>query len=112
MLRILTNNSISKKKSREAAARYANEHHSDKSVLTAVAGITNLNIAFERRDNTMYSVFQDLVDQGKIEGIIETLYDFGLSDNDIIAKLQEKLNVSLQQAQEYLDTFKKHEPLF
>jgi hypothetical protein len=71
-----------------------------------------LNIAFERRDDTMYSVFQDLVDQGKIEGIIETLYDFGLSDNDIIAKLQEKLNVSLQQAQEYLDTFKKHEPLF
>jgi hypothetical protein len=84
----------------------------NKSVITAVAGITNLNIAFERRDNTMYSVFQDLVDQGKIEGIIETLYDFGLSDNDIIAKLQEKLNVSLQQAQEYLDTFKKHEPLF
>jgi hypothetical protein len=112
MLRILTNNSISKKKSREEAARYANEHHSDKSVLTTVAGITNLNIAFERRDDTMYSVFQDLVDQGKIEGIIETLYDFGLSDNDIIAKLQEKLNVSLQQAQEYLDTFKKHEPLF
>jgi hypothetical protein len=117
MLRILTDNSISKKKSREEATRYANEHHSDKSVITAVAGIANLNIAFERRDNTMYSVFQDLFDEGiaqgrtegKIAGIIETSYDFGLSDNDIIAKLQEKLNVSLQQAQEYLDAFKKHE---
>jgi hypothetical protein len=116
MLHILTDESISKAKSREEATRYANEHHSDKSVITTVAGIANLNIAFERRDDTMYSVFQDLFDEGiakgRINGIIETSYDFGLSDNDIIAKLQEKLNVSLQQAQEYLDTFKKHEPLF
>jgi hypothetical protein len=109
MLRILTNNSISKKKSREAAARYANEHHSNKSVITAVAGVANLNIAIERRDGAMYSVFQDLCDESVAKGIIETSYDFGLSDNDIIAKLQEKLNVSLQQAEEYLNAFKKHE---
>jgi hypothetical protein len=57
----------------------------------------------------MYSVFQDLCDESVAKGIIETSYDFGLSDNDIVAKLQEKLNVSLQQAQEYLDAFKKHE---
>jgi hypothetical protein len=111
MLRILTDKSISKTKSREKAILYANEHHSDKSVITTVAGVANLNIAIERRDDTMYSVFQDLFDEGiakgRINGIIETSYDFGLSDNDIIAKLQEKLNVSLQQAQEYLNAFKK-----
>lgn len=40
-------------------------------------------------------------------GIIETGYDFELSDNDILVRLQKKLDISLQQAQEYLNLFKK-----
>jgi hypothetical protein len=43
--------------------------------------------------------------EGKAEGIIETAYDFGLSDKDILERLQSKLNVSLDQAQQYLNMF-------
>lgn len=39
--------------------------------------------------------------EGRAEGIVETGIDFGLSDNEILEKLQIKLNISLQMAQEY-----------
>ena len=39
--------------------------------------------------------------EGRAEGIIEAGIDFGLSDNEILEKLQIKLNISLQMAQEY-----------
>ena len=45
--------------------------------------------------------------RGRALGIIETGYDFELSDNDILVRLQKKLDISLQQAQEYLNLFKK-----
>ncbi len=41
------------------------------------------------------------VREGRAEGIVETGIDFGLSDNEILEKLQIKLNISLQMAQEY-----------
>ena len=44
---------------------------------------------------------------GKAEEIVETGYEFGLLENDILARLQKKLNVSLQKAQEYLAMFGK-----
>lgn len=44
---------------------------------------------------------------GKAEEIIETGYEFGLSENDILERLQRKLNVSLQKAQEYFNMFAK-----
>jgi hypothetical protein len=34
-------------------------------------------------------------------------YEFGLSENDILEKLQSKLQVSAQKAQEYLEQFGK-----
>lgn len=44
--------------------------------------------------------------EGKIEGraeeIIESGFEFGLSENDILGRLQNKLDISLQMAQEYL----------
>ena len=49
------------------------------------------------------------VEQGRIEGraeeIIQTGYEFGLSEEDILMRLQKKLNVSAQKAQEYLAMF-------
>ena len=45
--------------------------------------------------------------EGKAEGIIETGLDFGLSEEDILERLQKKLNISLQAAQEYLKMFSK-----
>ena len=45
--------------------------------------------------------------EGEAKGIIELGIDFGLSENDILARLQNKLNVSLQAAQEYMGMFRK-----
>jgi hypothetical protein len=39
------------------------------------------------------------------EGIIEILYENGYSDNDIVEKLQSKLHISMQRAQEYLQMY-------
>ena len=40
--------------------------------------------------------------EGRAEEIIETGYEFGLSEQDILERLQKKLSISLQKAQEYL----------
>ena len=45
--------------------------------------------------------------EGRAEGIIETGIEIGLSEEDILGKLQKKLDVSLQKAQEYLHMFGK-----
>lgn len=45
--------------------------------------------------------------KGRAWGIIETGYDFELSENDILVRLQDKLDISLKQAQEYMKLFKK-----
>lgn len=45
--------------------------------------------------------------EGEAKGIVETGFDFGLSEKDILERLQEKLDVSLQMAQEYLKRFGK-----
>lgn len=42
---------------------------------------------------------------GEARGIIETGFDFGLSESDILNRLQQKMNISLQAAQEYLNMF-------
>lgn len=46
-------------------------------------------------------------EEGRAEGIIETGYEFGLSDGEVLERLQKKLDVSLQIAQEYLSRFGK-----
>ena len=45
--------------------------------------------------------------EGKAEGIIETGLEFGLSEEDILIRIQKKLNISLQEAQDYMDRFAK-----
>ena len=54
---------------------------------------------------------QENIEKGKIEGraeeIIETGFEFGLPDVEILERLQKKLNISLQTAQEYLLKFGK-----
>ena len=44
---------------------------------------------------------------GEARGIVETGFDFGLSEQDILGQLQKKLNISLQKAQEYFQMFGK-----
>ncbi len=45
--------------------------------------------------------------EGKAEGIIDTSLEDGLSENEIITRLQNKLKVSLGTAQEYFKMFGK-----
>ena len=45
--------------------------------------------------------------KGRAIEIVETGFEFGLSENDILERLQRKLNVSLQTAQEYIRMFGK-----
>lgn len=47
------------------------------------------------------------VAKGRAEEIVEMGYEFGLSESAILERLQKKLNISLQTAQEYLQTFGK-----
>ena len=66
--------------------------------------------ALERRgDVDMYSVLEETRMEGRAEGraeeIIETGHEFGLSDDDILGRLQRKLDVSLEMAQGYLRQF-------
>ena len=59
----------------------------------------------------MCTLFDEIEKEGKIEGeakgIIEAGFDFGISENDILQRLQNKLDVSLQKAQEYFEMFGK-----
>ena len=45
--------------------------------------------------------------EGRAEEIIETGFEFGLSEQDILTRLQNKLDISFQAAQEYLFRFRK-----
>ena len=57
------------------------------------------------------SLFEATRIEGKLEGraleIIETGIEFGLSKENILERLQKKLNISLQEAKEYLKMFGK-----
>lgn len=70
-------------------------------------------------DGRMCTLFEEIarenetkgIEKGKTEGraeeIIESGFEFGLSENDILGRLQSKLDISLQMAQEYLLRFGK-----
>jgi predicted solute-binding protein len=58
-------------------------------------------------DVDMCTVFEETRTEGRAEEIIAMGDEFGLSESDILSKLQEKLNISSQKAQEYLWKFRK-----
>ncbi len=53
------------------------------------------------------SIAEEGILEGRAQGIIELGYEVHLSEDDILERLQRKLNVSIQTAQEYLNQFKK-----
>jgi hypothetical protein len=123
LLEIILNKSGTVHETQQEAIDYATEHTVDKSVVMTVAGATKCKIdynALERKgDADMCTVFEETRKEGVIEGrvegrtegraeeIIAMGYEFGLSENDILKKLQSKLQVSSQKAQEYLEQFGK-----
>ena len=122
LLEIIPDRSIPGNEAREKAILYSEEHKPDKSVIMTVAGATNSKIdydAFEKGDGRMCTLFEEIAreneikfrEKGREEGraaeIIESGYEFGLSEDNILERLQKKLDVSLQTAREYLGRFGK-----
>lgn len=110
LFEIALDKNIPRKEAKKKAIQYCEEHKTDKSVIMTFAGAINMQLDYNtlnKGDGTMYSLFEELAKDSKAEGIIEICLDCGLSDDTILEKLQQKLNISLQQAQEYLNTFAK-----
>lgn len=118
MLKVLLDRSLSKTEAEEKAIQYAREHKVDKFVVMTIAGATNCKIdynSFEEGDGDMCTLFEEIaregeakgIEKGKAFGIIDTSLDLGLTENDILERLQNKLGLSLQIAQEYFDLFRK-----
>ena len=122
LLEIILDKDTPKNESKKKAIQYGEEHQVDKSVVMTVAGATNSKIdynAFEKGEVTMCTLFDEIAKEseakGEIKGetrgrakeIVETGYEFDFSESDILVRLQRKLDISLPQAQEYLNMFKK-----
>ena len=131
LLEILLDTTVSTSKIKERAMQYSREHQTEKEVVMTVAGATNCKLdynAFQQKgDGDMCSVFEATrlegiaqgmkqgmaqgieqgIEQGMAQGIVETGVEFGLSEQDILDKLQKKLDISLSKAEEYLEKFRK-----
>ena len=118
LLEIILDKDTPKNESKKKAIQYGEEHQVDKSVVMTVAGATNSKIdynAFEKGEVTMCTLFDEIAKESETKGetrgrakeIVETGYEFNFSESDILVRLQRKLDISLQQAQEYLNMFKK-----
>ena len=118
LLEILLDTELSKHEAKEKAIQYCEEHNTEKTVIMTVAGATNTKLDYNslaKGDGRMCTVFDEIAREseavGEIRGraieIIETGIEFGLSESDILNRLQKKLDVSLQKAQEYLAMFGK-----
>lgn len=110
MLKVILDKSIPKNEAKKKVIEYAVRHNVNKTVVMTVAGATGSNIdynAFEKGDGDVCTLFNEIAKEGEAKGIIETGFDFGLSENDILERLQKKMDISLQKAQEYFEMFGK-----
>lgn len=111
LLEIILDKSAKWSEIRAKAINYARKHEVEKSVIMTIAGAANCkmdyNMMEKKGDADMCTVFEETRKEGEAKGIIETGYEFGLSEDDILTRLQKKLNISLQKAQEYLSMFGK-----
>ena len=83
-----------------------------------VAGAANCKLdynAFAKGDGGMCTLFDKIAKDGEAKGelkgraaeIVETGYEFGISEADILKRLQQKLEIPLQIAEEFLNMFGK-----
>lgn len=115
LLEILLDKSMSLKEIRNRAIEYTQEHKVDMAVVMTVAGATNNKVDYDmlskKGDADMCTVFEETWEEGKAEGKAEGIIvmglDCGLSEDDVLEKLQEKLNIPLQKAQEYFCLYAK-----
>ncbi len=114
LLQIVLDQTITKREAKKKAIQYSEEYKPNKSVIMTVAGATNIKLdynALTKGESNMCTLFEEIAKEGETKGeakgIIEAGFDFGLSENDILDRLQKKLNISFDTAQEYLKMFKK-----
>lgn len=119
LLEILLDRSGRLNEIKEKAINYAREHEVEKSVIMTVAGAANCKMDYnmneKKGDADMCTVFEETwkeglaegIIEGEAKGIVELGHEFGLSEEDILTRLQKKLNISLQKAREYLAMFGK-----
>lgn len=114
LLQIILDKSLPRNEAKEKAIQYSRKHKTEKSVIMTVAGATNLKLdynALEKGDGDMCTLFEEIAKESEVRGrateIVETGLEFGLSEHDIMERLQKKLNVSLEAAQEYFEKFGK-----
>ena len=58
-------------------------------------------------DGDMCTLFDEIAKENEAKGIVETGFDFGISEKDILERLQNKLRIPLKKAQEYLELYGK-----
>ena len=111
LLDIFLNNNESRVKRREQALHYAKENQVNKTVVMTVASTANCQLDYEELNTNggknMYSVFAETKREGGAIQIIEMGQEFGLSGPQILEYLQKNLNVSEEQAQEYLKEYRQ-----
>lgn len=114
LLEILLDTGLPKNKVKEKAIQYSEEHEIEKTVIMTVAGATNTKLDYNsltEGEDRMCTVFKEIAKEGEVKGrakgIIETGLEFGLSENDILSRLQKKLDISLQMAQDYLEMYRE-----
>lgn len=123
LLEILLDGSRPAGEIRNRAIGYTKERRVDRSVIMTAAGAVDNKIDYnaleQKGDIDMHTVFEETRIEGRVEGrmegraegraeeIIETGYEFGLSDDDILARLQRKLDISMEMARIYLSKFGK-----
>lgn len=115
MMKLILDQSMPEQEAKAKVINYAREHDVDKAVIMTLAGTANCKIDYcalsGREDFDMGTLFERIAKEsevkGKAEGIIETGFECGLSEHNILEKLQKKLNVTLQKAEEYLKRFEK-----
>ena len=113
-LKIILDRSLPGHEAKKKAIQYSEEHRTGRAVIMTVAGATNSRLdydAFEKEDGSMCTLFEEIAKEseskGRAEEIIDLGFEFGLSEDDILNRLQKKLDVPFQKAQEYLNMFKK-----
>ena len=114
LMEILLNNRRPMNETKNMAIDYAREHDVNKSVVMTVAGAANCKLdynAFAKGDGGMCTLFDKIAKDSELKGraveIVETGYEFGISEADILKRLQQKLDIPLQVAQEFLNIFGK-----
>lgn len=116
LLKIILDRSLSKNEAKERAIQYSEEHGTDKAVIMTVAGATNSKIdydTFGKGDGSMCTLFEEIAKENEtigiekgiekgIKGLVSTLKELSIPDATIIQKIQEKFDLSGEEAERYV----------